>query len=104
MRLVRRYGLSAAQRTEIWRRWKAGDLGGPSQPPILLRCQPKVATAPPVFNRVLPTSAWPLMCPTVSRAWLCIWSPMQNKSGPRDASASHTASVSDSDTLHRARG
>ena len=26
MRLGRRYGLSAAQKTEIWRRWKAGEL------------------------------------------------------------------------------
>ena len=25
MRLGRRYGLSAAQKTEIWRRWKAGE-------------------------------------------------------------------------------
>jgi hypothetical protein len=25
MRQGRRYGLSAAQRTEIWRRWKAGE-------------------------------------------------------------------------------
>ena len=25
MRLGRRYGLSAVQKTEIWRRWKAGE-------------------------------------------------------------------------------